>query len=225
MRAFNTMFLTVFGLLACCQFITQVRGEDMKQVEKIILPKPNLKGTVSVEECIKNRRSVRSFSSKPLTMEEISQLLWATQGITDERRGLRSAPSAGALYPLEIYLAKGDGIFYYDIEGHALIRTSGEDMRPNLSDGALGQASVKEAPALIIICTVRSRVTAKYSGRGNRYVDIEVGHAAENLHLQAVALGLASVPVGAFDDNRIKKALSLPDDTEPLYIVPVGHPR
>jgi len=197
----------------------------MKQPEKIILPRPNLKGAVSVEECIKNRRSVRSFSSNPLTMEEISQLLWAAQGITDGRKGLRSAPSAGALYPLEIYLVTGDGVFYYDIEARALIRTNGQDMRPNLADGALGQASIKEAPASVIICAVRSRVTAKYGDRGNRYVDIEVGHAAENLHLQAVALGLASVPVGAFDDARIKKVLNLPSGTEPLYIVPVGHPR
>ncbi|MBU4376454.1 MAG: SagB/ThcOx family dehydrogenase [Candidatus Omnitrophica bacterium] len=197
----------------------------MKQPEKIILPKPNLKGAMSVEECIQKRRSVRSFSSKPLAAEEVSQLLWATQGITDARRGLRAAPSAGALYPLEIYLVKGDGVFYYDIENHAIIKNSGGDMRSALSGAALGQASIKEAPASIVICAVRSRTTAKYGGRGNRYVEIEAGHAAENLHLQAVALGLASVPVGAFDDNQVKKVLNLPSGTEPLYIIPAGHPK
>lgn len=197
----------------------------MKTQEAISLPRPKLKGEMSLEETILKRRSIRSFTSKDLRLEEISQILWATQGITEEGRGLRAAPSAGALYPLEVYLIKSDGVFHYNVRKHSLKKVGGIDVRGELAEAALGQSAIRQAPVSVVICAVRSRVTAKYGRRGDRYVDVEVGHAAENLHLQAVALGLASVPIGAFTDSEVKRILSLPRDTEPIYILPVGYGR
>jgi SagB-type dehydrogenase family enzyme len=194
-------------------------------MKEIRLPKPRLKGPVSVEEAIETRRSVRSYSPKDVSLEDISQLLWACQGITDERSGQRSSPSAGALYPLEIYVARKDGLFHYIPEGHKLEAISGEDVRRDLSDAAYGQRFVAEAGIDIIITAVYERVTSKYSSRGIRYTDMEAGHAAQNVFLEAAALGLWSVPVGAFDDARVAKVLKLPRDSKPLYILPVGYKR
>lgn len=197
----------------------------MKTQKEITLPAPKTKGAMSLEESILKRRSIRSFSSKELALDQISQLLWATQGITESARGFRAAPSAGALYPLEVYLIKDDGIFYYNIENHSLEKTGDNDVRGEITRAAWGQSFIQQAPISIVICAVRSRMTARYGDRGNRYVDIEVGHAAENLHLQAVALGLGSVPVGAFTDKEVQKILNLPRNTEPIYIIPVGYGR
>ena len=197
----------------------------MKGKTEIPLPKPKTKGEMSLEESIKKRRSARSFITQELSLEQISQLLWATQGITEESRGFRAAPSAGALYPLEIYLIKSDGVFYYNIENHSLKKLNNNDVRGEIVRAAWGQSFIQQAPVSIIISAVRSRTTARYGGRGNRYVDIEVGHAAENLHLQAIALGLASVPIGAFTDSEVKKILGLPRDTDPIYIVPIGYAK
>ena len=197
----------------------------MKAQERIVLPEPKIKGDMSLEETILRRRSIRSFGPKELSLDEISQILWATQGITDKRRGFRAAPSAGALYPLEIYLIKKDGVFHYNIENHSLKKDKSDDVRSEIVRAAWGQSFIAQAPVSIIICAVRSRVTSRYGARGNRYVDIEVGHAAENLHLQAVALGLASVPIGAFTDSEVKQILDLPRNTDPIYIIPVGYAR
>ena len=201
-------------------------AEKMKEEAKIIkLPAPKLDGEVSVEEAISKRRSVRSYSIKDLSLERISQLLWSAQGVTDKSRGFRVAPSAGALYPLEIYLANKDGLFHYRIKDHTLERVSSKDIRRELSSASLGQSSVAQAAVDIIICAVYERITSRYSQRGVRYTDIEVGHVAENVHLQAVALGLASVPIGAFSDDAVSKVLSLPEDEVPLYIIPVGYKK
>ena len=180
---------------------------------------------MSLEKAISLRRSVRSYSDRGLSLQQVSQLLWSVQGVTDKRRGLRASPSAGALYPLEIYIAKSDGLFHYVVNGHSLVRKEEADIRSALSKACLGQSFVAQAPASVIICAVRNRVSGRYGRRGDRYVDIEVGHAAENLHLQAVALGLASVPVGAFDDGSVTKLLGLPEGMEPVYIVPVGYKK
>jgi len=197
----------------------------MKKTASVIeLPEPRLKGDVSLEEAIQKRRSVRSYSNRPLTTEEISQLLWATQGITDPR-GLRAAPSAGALYPLEIYLVSRKGLFHYIADGHKLELLLNKDLRAKLAKASWGQGFVAEAPIDIVICAVYERITVRYGDRGARYVDIEVGHAAENLHLQAVAMGMDSVPVGAFNDKDVAKLLNLPDKVKPLYIIPVGYKR
>ena len=193
---------------------------------EIPLPAPSARGGMSVEEAIAQRRSVRSFTSQELSLTEISQLLWSLQGITDTVRGFRAAPSAGALYPLEVYLLDRGGVYHYIPSEHKLVKKIDRDLRKELAVAALSQPWVEHAPAVFVIAAVYSRVSRKYGEeRGARYVHIEVGHAAENLHLQAVALGLGSVPVGAFYDREVKKLLSLPPDEEPLYIIPVGHPR
>ena len=195
-----------------------------EQSEVIALPKPVLKDGISVEEALSRRESVRGFSAKALTDKEISQLLWAGQGKT-RRWGGRTAPSAGALYPLELYIATPDGVYRYNSDAHQLILHLKEDASVSLTRAALGQGCVREAPAVIIITAVYERITCKYGERGERYVAIEVGHAAENILLQAVSLGLGAVPVGAFSDGQVQAVLHLPPDHEPLYLIPVGHGR
>lgn len=198
----------------------------MAKANQIQLPGYTTKGKISLEEAILKRRSQRSFAQKDLTLDEIGQLLWAAQGITGYKEGFsfRAAPSAGALYPIEIYLLTKDGLFHYIPEGHKLEILGQKDLRQALAVSALGQDPIALAPVDIVICAVYQRVTAQYGQRGIRYTHIEVGCAAQNIHLEAVALGLSSVPIGAFDDERVKGVLSLPKDHEPLYIIPLGYP-
>lgn len=191
---------------------------------EIDLPRPENTQRI-LDECISHRRSIRSYRGTDLTALQISNLLWSCQGITDTTWKLRAAPSAGATYPLEVLLVKKDGLFRYVPRGHRLSRLSDKDLRSGLKRAALGQEFVAEAPAVFIITAVYSRTTQRYEERGIRYVHIEVGHAAENLHLMAVALGLGSVPVGAFSEEEVKKLLTLPKEEEPLYIIPVGYAK
>jgi SagB-type dehydrogenase family enzyme len=192
---------------------------------EVRLPPPRLSGPLSTEETLAQRRSVREFDARDLSLEEISQLLWAAQGITDPERGFRTAPSAGALYPLELYLVNRDGVFHFVPRDHTLASLSGEDLRGPLSEAALGQEAVRDAPLDIVICAVPERTRVRYGARAERYVLIESGHAAQNIHLQAVALGLGSVSIGAFDDEDVARLLGLPRAERPLYIIPVGHPQ
>lgn len=196
-------------------------------VKEIRLPEPNTKGDISLEEAISNRRSIRRFADKGLTWEKISQILWSAQGITARLKGqgLRSCPSAGALYPMEIYLLSRDGQFLYQPEKHSAVMLGDKDLRSDLAAASLGQRAIAEAAAVFVICAVYERVTNKYGQRGIRYVDMEAGHIAQNLQLQAVTLGLASVPVGAFNDNGVKLLLGLPGEQVPLYIIPVGYAK
>lgn len=189
----------------------------------IILPKPDLNGTLSLEEALANRRSVRDYSDKPLTIEEIGQLLWAAQGITDTS-GHRTAPSAGALYPLEIYVLLPDGFFHYIPAEHHLVLQKPGDLRTRLHTAALQQDSILNAPAIFVITAVYARTESKYGKeRSPRYVHLEAGHAAQNLLLQAVALDLGAVPIGAFLNDQVIEVLSLPDDHKPQYLIPVGN--
>lgn len=190
----------------------------------IILPKPSPTKQV-LEECIRQRRSVRSFQEDALSLDQISNLLWACQGITDAVWKFRTAPSAGATFPLELTVVKQDGVFRYIPLGHKLARVSEKDVRSGLAAASWNQEFIKEAPAVFIITAIYSRTTARYDERGLRYVHIEVGHAAQNLHLMAVALGLGSVPVGAFNDDEVKKILKLAKDEIPLYLIPVGRKK
>jgi SagB-type dehydrogenase family enzyme len=211
----------------------QTRGMDpgrpMKSVQEnkggvIILPAPEKRGSLSLEEALYKRESVRSFSPEPLTVKEISQILWAAQGTTRHWGG-RTSPSAGALYPLEIYMALREGLYKYVPNQHQMLQVANRNFMASLSDAALGQGCVREAPAVVIITAVYERIERKYGSRGERYVKIEVGHAAQNILLQAVSLGLSAVPVGAFHDEKVRRILSLPDDHKPLYLIPVGHGR
>jgi SagB-type dehydrogenase family enzyme len=183
---------------------------------------------VSVEQALAKRRSVRSFAGTPLDLSDISQLLWAAQGISDVK-GYRTAPSAGALYPLELKLIAGrvdkldPAIYSYRIREHALQKAVGGDQRAKVGQAALKQGALEKAPATLLFCAVYGRMTAKYGERGIRYVDMEAGHAAQNVCLQAVALGLGTVVIGAFRDAEVMQIAGLAADEQPLYLVPVGH--
>ena len=208
-------------------------GPGIKQVREVAaspppgemaLPKPRLQGELSLEETLAQRRSVRSFTEEKLTLEEISQLLWAAQGLTAAWGG-RTAPSAGALYPLEVYVATANGLYHYVPQGHKVIIESQDDLRQGLWEAGLKQDAISNAPAVFVITAVYERTAKKYGGRAERYVKLEAGHACQNILLQAVALRLGAVPIGAFYDDQVQAALSLPPDHQPLYLIPVGHPR
>jgi len=189
------------------------------------LPPPDLTGAVSVAAALNRRRSVREFTATPLTLTEISQLLWAAHGVTEPREGLRTVPSAGALYPLEVYLVLPEGVFHHDPVGHRLCRHADRDLRRPLAKTALGQNCVAQAPAVMILCAVIARTARIYGAEASRYVHMELGHAAQNILLQAVALDLGGVPVGAFHEEKLQAVIGLPSDHVPLYLVPVGRPR
>jgi SagB-type dehydrogenase family enzyme len=178
---------------------------------------------MSLEEAIMRRRSVRDFSPRLLSSEEIGQLAWAAQGVTERPRGGRSAPSAGALYPLDLFVLKADGVYEYEPGAHSLRRRDSRDLRGELAHAAHDQAVVRAAAVDFVLVGTVARTRAKYGERAERYVTLEAGHAVQNVLLEATALGLGAVPVGAFQDDEVRGVLALGDDTLPLYIVPVGH--
>ena len=198
-------------------------------VHRIALPAPCLKGETSLEEAVSRRRSRREFKGSPLTLEQISQILWAAQGITDGE-GRRAAPSAGALYALDLYVAAGrqavggltEGVHLYDPEGHALERILEGDVRQTLARLAV-QTFIAEAPVVLIITGEYERTSWKYGDRATRYVHMEAGHAAQNVYLQAEALGLGTVVAGSFQDEAVSQALGLPAGHRALYMMPIGY--
>lgn len=193
-------------------------------MREIVLPTPTVEGVRSLEHVLAHRRSRRAIGPRSLSTAQISQLCWAAQGITGEG-GLRSAPSAGALYPLELDVATEDGLYRYVPERHALRRTLDRDVREALHLAAYAQEVVGDAPVVLVISGVHARTRARYGDRAERYVAMEAGHAAQNLLLQAEALGLAAVPMGAFEDEVVRRAIGLERAAAPLYLIPIGHPR
>jgi len=195
--------------------------------EFISLPEPVTSGDNSLEALLHQRRSVREYQGAALDLSAIGQLLWAAQGVTDPQ-GFRTAPSAGALYPLELYVVAGNvdslspGVYHYHPDKHRLQQTEAGDLRHKLTRAAFAQPWVKTAAAVVVVTAVYERTTRKYGERGIRYVHMEVGHAAQNLFLQAEALGLAMVVVGAFEDDAVATALKLPTDMQPLMLIPVA---
>lgn len=198
--------------------------------ETVQLPAPRHDGGGSLERALLHRRSVRQFNQDAIGLAEISQLMWAGQGITDGR-GLRTAPSAGALYPLEIYLVAGRveklpaGIYHYRAQPHTMVAMAVGDVRNDLCRAALLQKAVSTAPITIAICAIYPRATAKYGERGVQYTHMEAGHAAQNIALQAVALNLGCVVIGAFRDREVHGLLELARSETPLYLIAVGRPR
>ena len=195
--------------------------------EYIKLPKPELTGKQSVELLLQQRRSVRSYQKSPLNLAEVGQLLWSAQGVSDAQ-GLRTAPSAGALYPLKLFVVVGDvnelspGIYQYNPEEHSLLKTANGDLRKLLQKAALNQSSIGDAAIIFVFTAIYQRTTWKYGDRGVRYVHMEVGHAGQNLFLQAEALHLGTVVIGAFNDDEVRKVLRLDSDMQPLSLMPVG---
>ena len=197
----------------------------------IKLTSPRLNGSVSLEQAIARRRSIREFSEQPLTIEQLSQLLWSVQGVTNSQY-LRASPSAGATFPLEIIAVVGvfsisalpAGCFQYLPGEHGMKPLRSGDLRLRLTGAALGQQAITLAPVTFIICADYERTRSRYRNRTERYVHMEAGHAAQNLYLQATTLGLGTTAIGAFDDNEVKEVLSLPGNLDPLYVLPIGYP-
>jgi SagB-type dehydrogenase family enzyme len=195
------------------------------------LPKPAFDGAVSVERSIKERRTIRAFRPDSLSMAQLSQLLWAAQGVTDGRRGFRTAPSGGALYPLDVYAVVGGGgveglgpgLYLYRPASHSLKFISKGDRRSEVARAALSQMWIARAPVIFVITAEYERITRKYGDRGVQYAHIEVGHVGQNIFLQAGALGLAAGIVGAFRDASVVEAIKAPKEHEPLIIIPVGY--
>lgn len=218
------VFLLALALFAGDDTMAQDIGR------RVILPTPGRTGLLSVEEALQLRRSVREFAHGPLDLADVSQILWSAQGVT-QAAGFRTAPSAGALYPLEIYLVAGNvaglpaGVYHYEPAKHEMIAVKTGDVRTDLASAAFGQGWVRGAPAVLAIAAVYQRTAGKYGKRALRYVHIEVGHAAQNVYLQATARGLATVLVGAFNDDMVQGVLRLPADHAPLALMPFGRRR
>ena len=195
----------------------------------IQLPDPRLEGPVSVEAALAARRSVRRFSPDPLDIAQLAQLLWAAQGVT-HGRGMRTAPSAGATFPLETYAVAGAvegldaGVYRYEPEGHQLQSVIAGDQREAVRRDALAQPMLAQAPITIALAAVYGRTGARYKGRAEMYVHVEAGHAAQSVCLMAVALGLGACCVGAFSDDAIHAAVGMRPDERPVYLIPVGRP-
>jgi len=201
--------------------------QNQEQSRVIELAQPRTESSVSLEAALQQRRSIRSFQEKPVSLAAVSQLLWAAQGVT-HGSGFRTVPSAGALYPLEVYVVAGNvaglaaGIYHYRAQQHVLVQIASGDHRQDLYRAALRQSAIGSAPLSFVIAGIPGRTNGKYGDRGMRYVSMEAGHAAQNLCLQAVALELDSVVIGAFSDREVGNMLQLGKEGMPLYIIPVG---
>jgi SagB-type dehydrogenase family enzyme len=208
-------------------------AKDKRQFKEATmkLRPPKTDGTVSVERAIKQRRTIRSFSPETLNLNQFSQLLWSAQGITENSGFKRAAPSAGALYPMDVYAVVGRssveqieaGVYRYEPNGHKLSLVKEKDVRESVAKASLSQMWMAPAPLNIVITAEYSRITAKYKERGIRYAMIEAGHIAQNLFLQAEALGLKAAIVGAYHDNELIEILKIPRTHEPLLIMPIGY--
>ncbi|ACI20059.1 SagB/ThcOx family dehydrogenase [Dictyoglomus thermophilum] len=214
------MFILIIILLI--RFTYANNGKTIK------LPSPLLKSSISIEEALLLRRSKRFYKDNPLTLQELSQILWASQGISDPDYKFRTCPSAGALYPLEIYVSVlrvdgiESGIYKYNPEKHEIVQIYKSSKREELYEASLKQEWIKRAPVVIIICASFYKTKARYGERGIRYIYIETGHCAQNIYLQCVSLNLGTVAIGAFDDDEIKRILNLPKFEFPTYLMPIG---
>jgi len=230
------ILLILFGILGVAllfsfRFFLTGGAQDLPgnvNAAEITLPPPAHDSGFSLERAIYERLSHRSFAERPLTLEEVGQLLWAAYGIgIDGVTGAsRTVPSAGATDPLEVYLVAGEvdglapGVYRYNLVEHSLLKIAADDRRQRLAAAALNQHFVAAAPVNIVLAADYSRTTARYGERGLRYVYMEVGHSTQNIYLQCGPLGLGAVAVGAFDDTEVKALLEIRE--EPLMIIPVG---
>ena len=213
--------------IVSCLFLLGGNNAMEAKAKKITLPAAKSDDKFPLTKAIKSRRSIRKYKNEALSLEQLSQLLWAAQGITS-KNGLRTAPSAGALYPIEIYVVVGKvkeletGIYKYDCKSHTLSLIEIGDKRQELSSASLGQDPVANGMIDIVICGVFKRTSAKYGARAKRYVFMEAGHVAQNIYLMGTSLGLGTVVIGAFDDVSVKKVIKARPEELPLYVMPVG---
>jgi SagB-type dehydrogenase family enzyme len=222
---FSTLFSARFVCAMNIKDKNQLRGYQMN------LPKPKIKGDISLEGAIRSRRTIRSFKEDRLTIEQFSQILWAGQGITEERGYKRSAPSGGALYPMDIYAVIGKngvagitpGIYHYEPNQHTVSIITEGDLLHDVARAALSQMWMATASINLVITAEYNRICSKYGERGVRYAVIEAGHISQNIFLQAEAIGLGAGIVGAFYDETIVQVMKIPISHEPLLIMPVGY--
>lgn len=198
-----------------------VQASQARYGSPVALPPPTVTGTMPLEQALWQRRSRRAFRPDPLPIATIGQLLWAGQGITSPD-GKRASPSAGALYPLELYAVTAAQVMHYLPQGHRAETRAVPDLRPGLEAAAFGQRHVGAAPAIIVVAAGPGRTRQKYGARADAFVQLEAGHAAQNILLQATARGLAAVPVGSLDPSRAAATLALPPGQTVLYFIPVG---
>jgi SagB-type dehydrogenase family enzyme len=200
----------------------------------IMLSKSFPTQTLSIVEALRRRRSTRSFLPKPLSLDDLSFLLWACTGVQREERGyeFRTAPSAGALYPVETYVVVNNveglakGVYHYNIEAHALEELHSGDFTEETVHAALEQKACGEAPVVFVWASVFDRCKWKYAQRAYRYVYLDAGHIAENLALAATGSGLASCQMGAFFDDEVNHIIGVDgEDESAIYLSVVGYPR
>jgi len=224
---FMLLFLLAFRCNKPAQKIASQQSNQLL-LQQVTLPAPVYKSGTSIEEALLKRRSVRRYKDEALELKDISQLLWAAQGITSESSGGRTAPSAGALYPLELYVVSSNvntlnpGVYHYQPAGHTLQQIAEGKKLGSLTAAAHMQGAINRSAAVIVIAAEFKRTTRKYSEKGIRFVHMEAGHAAQNICLQAVSLNIGTVTMGAFKDSVVKQILNLPQNMEPLYLLPVG---
>ena len=223
----------VFGLMLCCSINSScLQGNENHQhtalEDTIFLPSPVYQGEISVEQCLYSRRSHRQYSDKTTSLDKLSQLLWAAQGISDNQSGFRTSPSAGALFPFTVYLQVMDvhklspGIYSYYPDGHFIKLIEPGNFKDDIANAALGQNWIKQANLIIFLAADFNITTAVYGSRGERYVWMEAGHIAQNIYLQSTSLNLGSVAVGAYRDQQINEILNLPENLTCVYIMVVG---
>lgn len=221
------IFLILFILLGL--LILSIKRPTLNsnsEQKEILLPQPQRKGKTSLEETLQKRRSIRKYKNEPLSLKDVAQILWASQGITEGDH--RTVPSAGALYPIEIYLVVknvqgvAEGVYCYDQKDHKLVSIAGGDFNKTLAEVAANQEWIEDSAAILLISADFEKTTQKYGERGKQYVWMEAGHSAQNVYLQAISLELGTVSVGAFDERRVQKILNLPENILPLVIMPIG---
>jgi SagB-type dehydrogenase family enzyme len=222
--------LSVFLPFPIRHGLAKARKIYRKKEKPMNLTPPILDGEMSLEKAIKQRRTVRSFEHTPITKQQFSQILWAAQGITDNRSFKRAAPSGGALYPADVYAVVGQscveeltaGVYHYIPSDHSVQKGADGDRRRDIAIASLDQMWMASAPVQFVVTAEYSRITIKYGDRGVRYALIEIGHIGQNIFLQCQAVGLAAGIVGAFNDREIVRVLGIETDHEPIIIFPVG---
>jgi len=225
MRSAAILFIAAaLGVTGCASIApSSVREQTQRYSQTITLDAANETGRISLEEVLADRRSTRNFSSTELDMSTIGRLLWAGQGITDDA-GHRTAPSAGATYPIELYALTAATFMHYLPDSHQVEQRPDSQTLRLLADAAFDQGFVNDAPTVLVITGVVSRTEAEYGAVANDFMNREAGHVAQNILLQATALSLAAVPVGGFEPAEVARLLALPPGEEVLYLIPVGHP-
>ena len=221
---FNLMLvlgLAILMLLSLCLMDPSALAQGKRSGEAFKLPPPRYESEVSIEKALLERRSIRSYKEEPLTLNDLSQVLWAAQGITEPKKGLRAAPSPRAVYLLEIYVLPGNvtdlpmGTYRYEPQGHELVKTADGNKKAELFQAA-GQAPIKNAPLALVITGLSEKT------QNPAWMYLEAGHAAENVYLQSVSLKLGTVAMAGFKEDEVRKVLNLPEKERVIYIMPIG---